>query len=87
MLALLQHLLRQVQQSLVGIGHQLLFVQYLRQVLDLDAADSIHNYRVAETVLAAYTVLVDFLYVFDSLAAEFVLSGDGSTWNCALKAG
>jgi hypothetical protein len=55
--------------------------------LDANIAYSIYHYGMAETILAAYAMLVHLLNVFDLFRGEFVLREEGGTWNWALKDG
>ena len=70
-----------MNQSLVGVCHQLLLIQHFRQVLDLDVANAVHNNGLSKTVLAAIAMLIYFLDAFDAFSGESMLCDKGYTWN------
>jgi hypothetical protein len=85
LLALLEHSLTEMQETLVEVVDQLVLLEQLRQFLHLHVAHSIDDDRLLVVVLATDPVMIDLFDRLDLFTLEVVLSGASDTWNYYLK--
>jgi hypothetical protein len=76
---LLQHCLREMQQTLVEVPHKLVVREGFEKVLGFDVTDTVHYYRLFALVASADAVLVCGFEGVDFVGTEAVLGRGGGT--------